>query len=80
MLIKTTQQLRKVLRQGPIENLASWERLGPCPEFISGAAVEMVIDGKSYVVFKRACDLIKFYRDLMAKDKAAKDLKLEPQK
>jgi hypothetical protein len=72
-LIKTTQQLRKILRQGPIENLTSWDCLGPCPEFIKGAAVEMVIGGESYVVFKRVCDLIEFHKDLMAKDEAAKD-------
>jgi len=72
-LIKTTQQLRKVLRQGPIENLTSWDRDGPCPEFIRDAAVEMVIGGESYVVFKKVHDLIKFHRDLMEKDKAAKD-------
>lgn len=72
MLIKTTPQLRKVLRRGPIENLTSWDCLGPCPEFISGGAVEMVIGGESYVVFKRLSDLIEFHRDLIAKDEAAK--------
>jgi len=77
-LIKTASQLRKVLRQGPIENLSSWDCYGPCPEFICSAAVEMVIDGESYVVFKKVHDLIEFHRDLMEKDKAAKDKAAKP--
>jgi hypothetical protein len=51
LLIKTEQQLRKVLRKGSIENLACWDRAGPCSDFIKTAATQITILGIDYIVF-----------------------------
>jgi len=54
-LVKTTQQLRRMFCKGILIDRI-WDRLGPCPEFISTPAVEFSSGGKSYIVF------IPFYR------------------
>ena len=69
-LIRTLQQLRKLLRSGPIENHSSWDRIGPCPDFIKAPAVELVVGGESYVVFMTYSALKAFHKDLDEKDKA----------
>ena len=69
-LIKTKHQLRKVLRKGDIESKASFDRLGPCPEFIQGAATELCVQGVSYIVFMSLSALEKFRLELQKQDDA----------
>lgn len=67
-LIKTARQLRKLLRHGSTEILASWTDMGPCPEFICAPAVEFFCKGESYIVFTTIEKLQAFHADLMKKD------------
>jgi len=69
-LIKTKPQLRKVLRKGDIENKASFDRRGPCPEFIQGAATELCIQGVAYIVFMPWHELEAFHLELQKQDDA----------
>jgi len=69
-LVKTSQQLRKLLRQGADENMSSWHCLGPCPEFIKTPATEFVVDGEAYIVLMFYSDFKAFQKDMEAKDKA----------
>ena len=69
-LVKTSQQLRKLLRQGAEEGIASWDCIGPCPEFIRAPATEFVVDGERYVVFMFYSDFKAFRKDMEAKDQA----------
>ncbi len=69
-LIKTKSQLRKVLRKGGIENKTSFDRRGPCPEFIQGAATELCFKEVTYIVFMSQYDLEKFHLELQKQDDA----------
>lgn len=69
-LVKTSQQLRKLLRKGAEEGMASWDRIGPCPEFIKAPATEFVVGGETYIVFMFYSDFKAFQKDMEAKDQA----------
>jgi len=68
-LIKTYQQLRKILRKGACP-AASWEGEGPCPEFIKTAATELILDDERYIVFMSLSDVKAFRRTMEEQDKA----------
>ncbi len=68
-LIKTLAQLRKVLRSAPIENKTSWEREGPCPQFLKHSATEIMVGGKSYVVFMPRAEFEAFWAGLIEEER-----------
>lgn len=68
-LIKTLQQLRKVLRKGLISFQVSWEGQGPCPQFLYSSACEMTIQNERYIVFMSPGWLEDFQKDLQEKDR-----------
>ena len=68
-LIKTLQQLRKILRRGPIKGQVSWDRQGPCPQFLCSPACEITVQNERYLVFMQLKELEDFCKDLQEKDR-----------
>ena len=49
-LVTTIQRLNKLFRKG-IKDVASWDRRGPCPEFLEAAAVRFNCNDKDFIIF-----------------------------
>ncbi|KKL57239.1 hypothetical protein LCGC14_2237360 [marine sediment metagenome] len=72
LLIKTKQQLRKILRKGKIENLVSWDRLGPCADFVKSVATQITVNKITYIVFIHSFELVEFHKKLIIEDQRRK--------
>lgn len=49
-LVTTIQRLNKLFRKG-VKDISSWDRRGPCPEFLEAAAVHFNCDGEDFIIF-----------------------------
>ncbi len=49
-IVTTVQKLNKLFRKG-IKDIASWDKRGPCPEFLETSAVRFNCDGEDFIIF-----------------------------
>lgn len=79
-LVTSKKVLRKILRRGPVRDLSSWDRMGPCPDFFWSAAVYFHVEGELYVVFGFSIPSLRAHQLRILSQDEARNEKLTPKK